>query len=242
VPGSPLKKSLLRLRAPRRGVALVLGLLAVACSATGSSLTETVPEVNATWAAERMGILPGDTLEIRFTERSDWNHDTVVQPDGKASFLQLGVLLVAGLSPEELDEKLTGAYAADIRQYELTVFVQKTGGRTISILGAVDEPGMYPMPGGRMTMLDAFSVAGGVNEARANLKDVHLVRWSPDERRQLSWRLDARTEQWPVAEPLLLQPFDILYVPMKTIVHVNIWVDQYIRQMIPFPYMIPPIY
>lgn len=222
---------------------LALGclFLSTGCNATGRPLTEAVPEVNATWAAERMGILPGDLLEIRFTERIDWNHETIVQPDGTASFVQLGVLAVGGLSTQQLDEKLTTAYAANIQQYELTVFVQQTGGRTIAVLGALEEPGIYPLPTGRMTLLDALAGAGGVDEARANLKDVHLVRWSPDEKRQLTWRLDARTEEWPEADPLLLQPYDIVYVPMKTVVHVNIWVDQYIRQMIPFPYLIPPV-
>lgn len=220
---------------------VVVLVLAAACNTTGTPLTELAPEINAAYEAERMGILPGDELEVRFTEREDWNHETLVRPDGTASFLQLGELRVGGLSVEALDERLTAAYAETIRQYELTVFVKKLGSRTVAVQGAVDESGIYPMSDGRMTLLDAFAAANGVDEARANLKNVHLVRWLPIEGRQQIWCIDARTAYWDEAEAVLLQPYDIIYVPMKTVVHVNIWIDQYIRQMIPFPYLFPPL-
>lgn len=215
--------------------------LVVGCNATGTPLQEIAAEINAFHEANRMGILPGDVLAVRFTEREEWDHECVVQPDGTASFLQLGVMRVGGLSVESLTKRLSAAYAETIRQYELTVFVKKPGSRTIAVEGAVDESGIYPMADGRMTLLDAFAAANGVDEARANLKNVHLVRWLPIEGRQQIWCIDARTAYWDEAEPVLLQPYDLVYVPMKTVVHVNIWIDQYIRQMIPFPYLFPPL-
>jgi protein involved in polysaccharide export with SLBB domain len=225
-------------RALAAGAALVLAL---ACNAVGKPLPAVVAEINATLEDDRMGLLPGDRLEVRFTEQADWNHETLVQPDGTASFLHLGPLRVGGLSVEALDERLTTAYATTIRQFELTVFIKATGSRSVAVTGAVGEPGFYPIASGRMTLLEALAAASGADEARANLKDVHLLRWLPVEGQQRIWRIDARTDHWDEAEALLLQPFDVIYVPLKTIVHVNIWIDQYIRQMIPFPYLIPPV-
>lgn len=218
---------------------LVLLALAPGCSATGTSLVELAPVINATYEGERMGILPGDVLEVRFTEHEDWNHETVVRADGTASFLHLGDVPVGGVSLAELDEYLTEAYAATIRQFELTVFLKQTGGRSVAVTGAVDEPGIYPLPQGRRTLLEALAGAGGAVERDGNLENILLVRWLPSEDRQVVWRIDARPANWDVAEPVLLQPYDVVYVPLKAIVHVNIWVDQYIRQMIPFPYLIP---
>lgn len=231
------------IRRPRwRRTLLALPVLALAaCNSVGKPLPELAPAINAAYEAERMGILPGDVLLVRFSERSDWDQEALVRPDGTASFLQLGELRVGGLSIVELEQRLTTAYAAVIQQYELTVSLKEIGSRKISVLGAVEEPGIYPMTGGRMTLLEAFSAAGGLDEARGNLKDVYLVRWLPSEGRQQSWHVDARTEYWADAEPVLLQPFDLVYVPLKTVVHVNVWIDQYIRQMIPFPYLFPPI-
>jgi len=227
-----------RTRALAAGVALVIAL---GCNAKGTPLAEAVPEINRTLEADRMGILPGDLLEVRFTEQEDWNHETLVQPDGTASFQHLGQLEVGGSSIEELEETLTAAYAATIRQFELTVFVKQLGARSIAVTGAVGEPGLYPLASGRMTLIEALAAANGADEARANLKNVHLLRWLPVEGEQRIWTIDARTDYWDESEALLLQPYDCIYVPMKTIVHVNIWIDQYIRQMIPFPYLFPPL-
>ncbi|NOT30571.1 MAG: hypothetical protein HOP15_09015 [Planctomycetes bacterium] len=220
---------------------LIPSLLTLGCSATGTPLPELTAEINAANEAERMGILPGDLLEVRFTEQEAWNHETLVRPDGAASFLQLGEMRVGGLSIEALDERLTAAYAATIREFELTVFVKEAGGRTVTVSGAVGEPGIYPMSAGRMTLLEALAGAGGADEGKGNLKNIYLVRWLPVEGRQQTWRIDARTAYWAEAEPVLLQPYDLIYVPLKAVVHVNIWIDQYIRQMIPFPYLIPPV-
>jgi polysaccharide export outer membrane protein len=216
-------------------------VLALGCSATGEPLTRLAPQINGTYEADRMGLLPGDVLEVRFTEREEWNHETVVGDDGSASFLHLGSRRVGGLSLASLNDMLTEDYAETIRLFELTVFLTESGGRTVAVLGAVSEPGIYELSPGRSTRLEAFATAGGVEEARANLEDVYLVRWLPTEARQKTWHIDARTELWDEAEPVYLQPYDLVYVPLKGIVHVNIWVDQYIRQMIPFPYLIPPI-
>src|SRR5262245_22674220 len=101
--------------------------LAAGCNSTGTPLPELVPEINGTYEGERMGILPGDVLEVRFTEQEGWNHETLVREDGTASFLHLGEVHVGGLSIPALDEKLTSAYAATIRQFELTVFVKAPG-------------------------------------------------------------------------------------------------------------------
>jgi protein involved in polysaccharide export with SLBB domain len=224
--------------------ALVPTLLVFApgCNTTGTPLPELALEINASYEADRMGILPGDVLDVRFTERGDWNHQTLVRSDGMASFLHLGDVKVGGLSIEALDEELTAAYAATIRQYELTVFVKESGGRTVAVTGAVEEPGVFPISPGRMTLLEALARAGGADEARGNLKNVHLLRWLPVEGSQKIWLIDARVDYWSEAQPVLLQPYDVIYVPLKTIVHVDIWVDQYIRQLIPFPYLIPPVY
>jgi hypothetical protein len=41
------------------------------------------------------------------------------------------------------------------------------------------------------------------------------------------------------SKQILLQANDLIFVPNTPIDDVNIWIDQYIRLMIPFPYLIP---
>ena len=56
-------------------------------------------------------------------------------------------------------------------------------------------------------------VAGGHNLSSANLSHTLLVRWLPEEQRQVSWSIDARPPNWGSAESILLQPYDVVYVP-----------------------------
>ena len=54
--------------------------------------------------------------------------------------------------------------------------------------------------------------------------------------------IDAREENWGGAEPLFLQAYDVVWIPNTPIDEVGIWIDNYIRRMIPFPYIVPPLY
>ena len=64
-----------------------------------------------------------------------------------------------------------------------------------------------------------------------------LVRWLPKENGYRGWKIDADPEFWGSPSQVYLQPGDVLYVPNTTIDKLDIWVDKYIRQLIPFPYL-----
>ena len=51
----------------------------------------------------------------------------------------------------------------------------------------------------------------------------------------LAWKIDCSIEQWSSTKAIWLQPGDIIFIPNKTVDKVNIWIDQYIRRMIPLP-------
>lgn len=90
-----------------------------------------------------------------------------------------------------------------------------------------------------MTLVEAIAAAGGHLKATANLRNTILVRrMASGEMR--SWRLDADIYRWGQQPPIYLQPRDIVFVPNTAIDEVDIWVDKYIRQMIPLPTLFPP--
>ena len=74
----------------------------------------------------------------------------------------------------------------------------------------------------------------------ARLAQLLLVRWSASTGRQLSWVMDATEEHWAGSVPLYLQPYDVVFIPNTPIDDVDIWIDNYIRRVIPFPYIIAP--
>ncbi|HVQ25230.1 MAG TPA: hypothetical protein VMV01_08630, partial [Planctomycetota bacterium] len=111
--------------------------------------------------------------------------------------------------------------------------------RTIYVMGEVRHPGPLTLsPDRRMTMLEALAAAEGPRKETAYLAQLLLVRWNASTGQQISWVMDASEEYWTGAVPLYLQPYDIVFIPNTPIDDVDIWVDNYIRRIIPFPYVV----
>ena len=110
-------------------------------------------------------------------------------------------------------------------------------------MGEVLRPGEFPLgPDRRLTLVEALARAGGARKESAHLASTMLLRWSASTGKQLAWKIDARPEEWTGSVPLYLQPYDVVFVPNTTVDDVAIWVDNYIRRMIPFPYIFPTAY
>ena len=104
-------------------------------------------------------------------------------------------------------------------------------------MGEVGTPGEIEIGNdGRLTLLEAIGQAGSFNRRSAYLAATLLVRWDPSEQKQLAWRIDARPDHWDAQVPILLQPFDVVYIPNTPVWGAGIWVDNWIRRMIPLPF------
>lgn len=206
----------------------------------GPPIPEVAPSINATLAARNaITLSPGDQIEVRFAYAPDWNQTLQVYPDGFTSFLGVDKLAVAGLLPEQLDEQLTAAYKDFLENPALTVVISQLSLRTITVAGEVNTPGAVNIPpSNRLTLVEALALAGGHLKETAYLGSTILVRWDAEAQRQLAWTIDARPDQWVFAEPIYLQEHDIVYVPNTPIDDIDIWVDQYMRRLLPFPYLI----
>ena len=228
-------------------------LALAACSATGYSIVDLAPEINATWDRSTVALAVGDRLQVTFPFKPEWNHDARVRPDGTASFLLIDSLAVAGMTAAELDERLSKLYKEKTTSQsdglEVTVDVPTGGGagvttgaengRSVYVVGEVRRPGAVSVAGRSLTLFEAIADAGGHIKATANLRNTILVRHIASTGEMKSWRLDADIYSWGTLPVILLQARDIVFVPNTAIDDVDIWVDQYIRQMLPFPSVVP---
>ncbi len=226
-------------------LALLAPALCGGCAITppGQPLPQIAEEVNATRSGgdQLVAMAPGDRLQVRFDQRSEWNHEVTVRADGQASFQSIGEVQAAGLSIPQLREKLTVLYSQIFQNPVVTVNVMTPAERSVVVTGEVQSPGPIALGTGRLTLVEALARAGGHKTDSARLDNTLLVRWLPQEGRQIAWRIDAGTEHWGNLDPILLQPHDVIFVPNTPVVKVNIWIDRYIRQMIPIPTLIPRI-
>jgi protein involved in polysaccharide export with SLBB domain len=164
-----------------------------------------------------------------------------------ASFLKIDAdLRVEGLTVPELDRRLTEAYAKVLpatTPADVTVLVTHMAAlaqRNVVVIGEVKRPGAVQITNPRLTLVDAIGLAGGPDTTSAKLSHLVLMRWVPELRLQKSWKIDARQERWVAPVPVYLQPYDVIYVPSTAVTKANLWIDQYIRRMIPLPGFFSP--
>lgn len=245
------------MRHPRTLLALLVATVAAGCSSPqGPPLYTIAPLINETLRSGDDVISAGDLLQIRVISEEvpgpggitldqsyQLNQDVRVQADGRASFIGLDDMQVAGLLPSDLDEVLTTSYAKVLPEEPLlSVTIAEQAPRFVTVLGELGEKGLQvPLPpDGHLTLIEAFGAAGGPSTRTAWLSNTLLVRWDPAERRQRSWKIDARRKYWGESDTVFLQPHDIVFVPNTNVDYVAIGIDNFIRRMIPVPQFYVP--
>lgn len=186
-------------------------------------------------------IVPGDTLNIRYTfhpemnlgvrSDSDKSGGVVVQPDGKIAVPLVGEIRVADMTTTELEKLLVERTSDRLRNPEVVVSIAAFAERNVYVGGEVGRPGPIPYRKG-LTPLQAIIAAGGLMNT-AHKESVVLVRGASSENKFISRKLNL-TEAISdgTKEPIYLAPYDIVYVPKTGVAEANLWVQQNITDII----------
>lgn len=181
-------------------------------------------------------IQPGDQLAINFYLNPEFNDEVPVSPDGRITLRLIGAVPAAGLTPSQLAAQLDKAYLSELRSPDAAVIVKNMPGRQVYVQGQVNHPGAFPLEPG-MTALQALADAGGVTSDAAN-DDVVLIRRDACGR-PTGERLDlaSAVDNPDKGEDAALMPYDVLVVPRSRIANIDLFVQQYIRGVLPIqPY------
>lgn len=159
------------------------------------------------------GLGAGDVFEIRVLGEEDLTAQYRVESDGTIDFPFLGRVEVAGLDSRHIAAAIRdGLMESDILvDPQVTVFVSEANSLRVTVMGAVAQPGTFPVTPG-MTAAQAVSMAGGFT-ALASQNDSVLTRRENGELRrfELPMRRISRGQESDVT----LQGGDILYVPER---------------------------
>lgn len=208
----------------------------VACSsftAIEKPAQEPVPMPTATQEQAPYLIQPGDSLDIKFFYNPELNETITVRPDGKISLQLIDDIQASGIEPAELDEILTKRYSKELRKPVLTVIVRTFSAQRVFVGGEVVRPGLIELSPG-LDPVQAVFQAGGIRDT-AQLKETILIR-KGENNQPIPYRLDlaaAMAGNGSGADFELL-PNDIVYVPKSPIAKANLWVSQYIQQLLLF--------
>lgn len=151
---------------------------------------------------------PDDRLSIVFWKDTELSADVVVRPDGRISLPLINDIQAAGLTPDELRERVLAAAVRFIKTPDATVVVKEIHSRRVFITGNVDKPGAYPL-NTSATVLQLIATAGGLREFVGG-KNIVVVR-SDGSRLKFNYQDVIRGKN--VAQNVELRPGDTVIVP-----------------------------
>lgn len=142
-------------------------LLACAvCALGGTGLEAQQPAP----AADTVAPVAGDVIRLSIWQEPEMSGDFPVDENGIVVLPRIGRIDVRGETPASLERKLVEEYSKYLTHRSIDVTVL----RRIQILGAVREPGVYPLDP-TMTVADALAAAGGATP-QGRTKSIELIR------------------------------------------------------------------
>ena len=102
----------------------------------------------------------GDNIAISVYNHPDLAVKTTVTPDGHVGMVFIGQVKVAGLTLEQATQLIERKLSKYIRNPKVGISPYEIRSETVTIAGAVANPGMYDISNG-MRLADLFAKAGG---------------------------------------------------------------------------------
>ncbi len=211
-----------------------LTLLAVLALASGCSgnrhgdLVEFVRAHDLSVSSGQYVLMPPDEITIHAPVSSEVD-GTVhrLRSDGKISLRLLGEVYVAGLTTEQVSEKIRMLLSKYYTSPSVTVDVTNAFSKVYYVLGEVARPGPKPYTG-RDTLLSALAEASPLFTAWHT--QVRVTRPSPDEhgRHTLIVDVERMVRAGNTEENFLLQEGDIVEVPPTPLA----WVGYRVQELL----------
>lgn len=174
-------------------------------------------------------IQAGDELEVKFRSQPKLNETLTVRPDGMITLQIVGDVMAAGRTPEELRHALMDAFRHTLKNPAIVVELKRFATNDVFVGGEVLLPGRIPISG-QVTVLQAIILAGGFKDT-ANEKHV-IVRREGGFSREINLKPAVRGHAG--GQDMLLRPYDVIFVPKSPIAKVNLFMEQYIENVLPF--------
>jgi protein involved in polysaccharide export with SLBB domain len=159
---------------------------------------------------------PGDRVEIEILGNATSHATTFVGPDGKIYYNLLPGQNVWGLTLSQTRDLLEKELGKFFSSPQIAVTLREVASRHIWMLGRVNRPGIYPLPG-PMTLLEAIAGAGGTSrstsqvttEELADLRHSFIMR----EGQHLPVDFYRLLHQGDTSQNIYLEPNDFVFLP-----------------------------
>jgi polysaccharide export outer membrane protein len=175
---------------------------------------------------------PDDQLEITGPELTDMSNKPVrIDGEGDIQVPLAGTVHVAGMTVQQTEQELDKVLSKYIRQPQVVVNVAEVRSQPVSVLGAVNSPGVHQVQGHK-TVLEMLAMAGGIRQdAGYSIRITRQLEWGciplPGAQLDASGKysvaevnlrkiMDAKTPE----ENIQIFPHDVISVPKAEMVYV----------------------
>lgn len=175
---------------------------------------------------------PNDQLEISGPELTEFGNKPVrIDSDGEVQAPLVGRIHAAGLTVQQVEQELNHALKKYIREPQAVVSVVEVRSQPVSVLGAVNTPGVHQIRG-HQTLLEMLAMAGGLRpDAGYSVRITRPVEWGciplPGSSLDASGKFSVAEvnlkkilEAKEPAENIQILPHDVISVPKAEMVYV----------------------
>jgi polysaccharide export outer membrane protein len=155
---------------------------------------------------------PGDVLQVNVYKEPDASIAAVsVRSDGAISLPLIREVVAAGLTPRQLEAKITEQLGELIKDPDVTVLVKEVHSEKIYVIGAVRKEAPISLVG-PMTVLQAIAEAGGLNDYAKRSK-IYILRRQGGQQARLPFDYKAVIRGEHSEQNILLRAGDTVVVP-----------------------------
>jgi len=152
-----------------------------------------------------------DLLSVSFWREKELSTDVVVRPDGKITLPLINDVYAAGLTPDQLREKVLTEAARYLEDPSPTVVVKQINSRKVFITGEVFKPGPYALTA-PTSVLQLIAMAGGLQEF-AQKKDIMILRMEAGRQIAFTFDYSSVVKRKNLQQNIFLKPGDTIVVP-----------------------------
>jgi polysaccharide export outer membrane protein len=191
----------MRRRSSSLAVAAVLALTAppaLAASTAALPPPDTGFHLSPGTSDYRIG--PQDKLSVDVSQLPDLTKEVQVDPSGRILLPLIGQVQAAGRTPAQLSDDIATALKQKYMKDPIVVVsVKEANGEKVTIDGAVEKPGVYPLTG-PTSLMEAVAMAQGPDPKLANTHRVAIFRTIGGQRRSAIYDL-AEIRQGKAQDP-----------------------------------------
>jgi polysaccharide export outer membrane protein len=166
---------------------------------------------------ESLLIGPGDILHVQVFDTPEMDQHVRVTDAGTISLMFIGSIKVVGMTPTDASQVIAQQLIDKqyMRSPQVTVVVDQFTTQNISVLGEVQQPGVFPVPT-PVSILKVLSLAGGLTQGAD--RNITIERHS-NANEKVNYFL-SNTSNSALTDSVLVYPGDTVLVPKAGIIYV----------------------